>query len=64
VQINRISQEATMLLRQKYIAATILVSFFLGGGIGLAQSGSETDPRFEKLAQDLYPKARQGAVYQ
>ena len=25
----------------------------------LAQTGSETDPRFEKLAKDLYPKAKQ-----
>jgi hypothetical protein len=25
----------------------------------LAQTGLETDPRFEKLAKDLYPKAKQ-----
>ena len=29
------------------------------GGIALAQGGSDTDPRFEKLAKDLYPKAKQ-----
>jgi hypothetical protein len=32
-------------------------------GLCLAQSGSNSDPRFEKLAKDLYPKAKQeGAV--
>lgn len=35
----------------------------LASGLCLAQSGPNSDPRFEKLAKDLYPKAKQeGAV--
>jgi ABC-type Fe3+ transport system substrate-binding protein len=36
-----------------------LVLLSLRGGIALAQGSSDTDPRFEKLAKDLYPKAKQ-----
>src|ERR1044071_5518862 len=42
-----------------------LLSAFLvvasAGNVGAAQSGPETDARFEKLAKDLYPKAKQEA---
>ena len=37
----------------------ILVLLSLRGGIASAQGGSDTDPRFEKLAKELYPKAKQ-----
>jgi iron(III) transport system substrate-binding protein len=37
----------------------ILVLLCLRGGIALAQGGSDTDPRFDKLAKELYPKAKQ-----
>ena len=41
------------------VLTLILVLMSLRGGIALAQGGSDTDPRFEKLAKDLYPKAKQ-----
>ena len=49
-----------MTSRHSPLAVTlILVLLSLRGGIALAQGGSDTDPRFEKLAKDLYPKAKQ-----
>jgi iron(III) transport system substrate-binding protein len=41
------------------VLVLILVLLSLRGAIALAQGGSDTDPRFEKLAKDLYPKAKQ-----
>jgi len=41
------------------VLALILVLLSLRGAIALAQGSSDTDPRFEKLAKDLYPKAKQ-----
>src|SRR5256885_2013786 len=46
-------------MTSRQVLTLILVLFSLGGGIPLAQGGSDTDPRFEKLAKDLYPKAKQ-----
>src|SRR5438874_2860117 len=46
-------------MTSRQVLTLILVLFSLGGGIALAQGGSDTDPRFEKLAKDLYPKAKQ-----
>ena len=49
-----------MTSRHSPLAVTlILVLLSLRGGIAWAQGGSDTDPRFEKLAKDLYPKAKQ-----
>ena len=44
----------TMLL----VIATLISVMLTSNDFSLAQTGSETDPRFEKLAKDLYPKAR------
>src|SRR6266550_2836503 len=46
-------------MTSRQVLTLILVLFSLRGGIALAQGGSDTDPRFEKLAKDLYPKAKQ-----
>jgi hypothetical protein len=46
----------TMLLA---IATLIILGVLTSNDFSLAQTGSETDPRFEKLAKDLYPKAKQ-----
>jgi len=50
-----------MMLKQRYISSLgIMLGLVLCAcGFCLAQSGSNSDPRFEKLAKDLYPKARQ-----
>ena len=49
-----------MTSRHSPLAVTlILVLLSLCGGIAWAQGVSDTDPRFEKLAKDLYPKAKQ-----
>jgi iron(III) transport system substrate-binding protein len=41
------------------LALIALVSVNIGLEFASAQSGGNTDPRFEKLAKDLYPKAKQ-----
>jgi iron(III) transport system substrate-binding protein len=41
------------------LAVLVLVAMSLRSGVTLAQSGPETDPRFEKLAKELYPKSKQ-----
>jgi iron(III) transport system substrate-binding protein len=41
------------------VLTLILVLLSLLSGIALAQGGSDTDPRFEKLAKELYPKTKQ-----
>jgi iron(III) transport system substrate-binding protein len=41
------------------VLTLVLVLLSWRGDIALAQGGSDTDPRFEKLAKDLYPKAKQ-----
>src|ERR1700757_2339481 len=46
----------TMLLA---IASFVIWAVPTSNNFSLAQMGSETDPRFEKLAKDLYPKAKQ-----
>src|SRR3954454_3165040 len=40
----------------------IFVSLLITNQLGGAQSGSDIDPRFEKLATELYPKAKQEAA--
>src|SRR5258705_8829767 len=46
-------------MTSRQVLTLILVLLSLRGGIALAQGGSDTDLRFEKLAKDLYPKAKQ-----
>src|SRR5437899_430270 len=46
----------TMLLA---IAMLVILVVLTSNDFSLAQTGSETDPRFEKLAKDLYPKIKQ-----
>ena len=46
----------TMLLA---IVTLVILVVLASNDFSLAQTGSETDPRFEKLAKDLYPKAKQ-----
>ncbi len=41
------------------IATLVISAILTSNDFSLAQTGSETDPRFEKLAKDLYPKAKQ-----
>ena len=49
-----------MILKQTCLCCLgIFTAILLGSGLCLAQSGGNTDPRFEKLAKDLYPKAKQ-----
>ena len=49
-----------MTLKQAAIFALLaLVAFILNAVPAPAQSKGESDPRFEKLAKDLYPKAKQ-----
>lgn len=47
--------------RTLVLAAVLVFNSGLGfnGRLASAQTGSETDPRFEKLAKELYPKAKQ-----
>src|SRR5882672_3809024 len=46
-------------MTSRQVLTLILVLLLLRGGIALAQGGSDSDPRFEKLAKELYPKAKQ-----
>src|SRR6266446_759286 len=41
------------------MATLVISTILMSNDFSLAQTGSETDPRFEKLATDLYPKAKQ-----
>jgi len=45
--------------RLSVFAVIVLELLALNGAVALAQTKMETDPRFEKLAKDLYPKAKQ-----
>ena len=49
------------MLKQRYIYSLgLMVGLLaLASGLCLAQDASHSDPRFEKLAKDLYPKAKQ-----
>jgi iron(III) transport system substrate-binding protein len=42
-----------------FVVLASIVLGVLGHRLAIAQTGSNTDPRFEKLAKDLYPKAKQ-----
>lgn len=42
-----------------FAIAVFTLSLCWGAPFAAAQSGTATDPRFEKLATDLYPKAKQ-----
>jgi iron(III) transport system substrate-binding protein len=39
--------------------SVVTLHLFSGDPLAVAQSGPTTDPRFEKLAKDLYPKAKE-----
>lgn len=43
---------------QSILPAVILITL-IGNSFAVAQQPRETDPRFEKLAKDYYPKAKQ-----
>lgn len=43
----------------KAVRMIVLAALLFAQGRALAQSGSNTDPRFEQLAKELYPKAKQ-----
>src|SRR5690349_24642867 len=44
--------------KQSILPAVILI-ILIGNSFAVAQQPRETDPRFEKLAKDYYPKAKQ-----
>src|SRR5262249_34204174 len=49
------------MLKKKLLLSFLSAIFALGlaNRVAIAQTRPETDPRFEKLAKDLYPKAKQ-----
>ena len=47
-------------IKQLWVAVALIVApVHWSETVALAESGSTTDPRFEKLAKDLYPKAKE-----
>ena len=53
-----------MLKTKLLVIATLVISAILmSNNFSLAQTASETDPRFEKLAKDLYPKQSKRAPW-
>ena len=48
-----------MLKTMLAIVTLVILVVLTSNNFSLAQTASETDPRFEKLAKDLYPKAKQ-----